>query len=353
MWLVTVSLFVITLAFFEWFWRHQGHLPSVPDNVRLWAIHRADVYESFGKKKLVIVGASRAQTGLVPSVVGGILPEFGVKMLAVAGSPTTGVIEDLCRDPDFSGIVLWDIDAQWLSTPPGETRRDYAHTRFFHDDYRSLRSLDKNANCVIAAWFQSRFVTLSPRLTLPALVRSRFRPEMDYVAMDFDRYRITRYGYGMLTPWERERRRRHHADAAWRKFRIVEIHNFDSVMTKHIRLSREMLRARGGDLLFLRMPTTGDRWVSEQISAPRASFWNRIDSLTGATTIHFRDYPELSEFDCPDMSHLDASDAPEFTRRLALILRRKLEEDGILPATKPPTRRVGQSAFAAPATAPR
>lgn len=41
---------------------------------------------------------------------------------------------------------------------------------------------------------------------------------------------------------------------------------------------------------------------------------------------YFSDYPELSSYDCPDLLHLDATNAPEFTRRLSFVIRQKLSK---------------------------
>ncbi|MDB4956488.1 MAG: hypothetical protein JWO36_4057, partial [Myxococcales bacterium] len=38
------------------------------------------------------------------------------------------------------------------------------------------------------------------------------------------------------------------------------------------------------------------------------------------TGIHFADYPSLQAFSQPDESHIELAMAPEFTRRLELIL---------------------------------
>jgi hypothetical protein len=52
-------------------------------------------------------------------------------------------------------------------------------------------------------------------------------------------------------------------------------------------------------------------------------FWDRLAKTTRATTIHFKDYPSLSDFECPDTSHIDSKDGPRFTKALIDILVEK------------------------------
>jgi hypothetical protein len=47
-------------------------------------------------------------------------------------------------------------------------------------------------------------------------------------------------------------------------------------------------------------------------------------AVTGAPGIHFEDHTELSEFNCPEWSHLDGPDAAEFTRKLLPLVETAL-----------------------------
>ena len=79
----------------------------------------------------------------------------------------------------------------------------------------------------------------------------------------------------------------------------------------------------------VRMPSTGGVWKIEDNFMPKTKYWDRIEPLTRIKTIHFLDYPQLSKYSCPDLSHLDEIDAPEFTRSLSVIIKQKLEENEI------------------------
>ena len=84
------------------------------------------------------------------------------------------------------------------------------------------------------------------------------------------------------------------------------------------------IRARGGQVIFVRMPTSEPLWTRQARAYPRADYWDRFAAASGSPTIHFADYPSLSCFECPDYSHLDASDAPAFSHALGRVVMEKL-----------------------------
>ncbi len=84
------------------------------------------------------------------------------------------------------------------------------------------------------------------------------------------------------------------------------------------------IRKRGGNVFLIRLPTTGMQWKTDEADAPKAQYWDSLATLSGMESIHFRDYPELNTFDCPDESHLDGTDVIEFTKRFGRILRQML-----------------------------
>jgi hypothetical protein len=76
------------------------------------------------------------------------------------------------------------------------------------------------------------------------------------------------------------------------------------------------LRARGGNVVFVRAPSSGDRWDLEEQYHPKASNWDQFATASIAPCLHFRDYAAMRDCQCPDESHLDARDSPRFTRSL-------------------------------------
>src|SRR5438477_450932 len=86
----------------------------------------------------------------------------------------------------------------------------------------------------------------------------------------------------------------------------------------------EKLRARGGKVVFVRLPVTGGLKALEDKTTPRGQTWDPLLQGTGAPGIYFEDFPELAGFNCPQWSHLSAGDSVEFSKRLVPHLRAAL-----------------------------
>src|SRR5690606_27900775 len=81
-----------------------------------------------------------------------------------------------------------------------------------------------------------------------------------------------------------------------------------------------LIHARGGKVIYLRMPTCDERWKADELTMPKRRFWDRLARVSRATLVHFKDHSTLSTFECPDTSHIDSKDGPRFTRALIDIL---------------------------------
>jgi hypothetical protein len=82
------------------------------------------------------------------------------------------------------------------------------------------------------------------------------------------------------------------------------------------------IRARGGNVVFVRFPASGPAYSSEARSFPRSLSWEPLLHKTGATGVNFADHPQLQGYNLPEWSHMSAADAPRFTQALAgLIVR--------------------------------
>jgi hypothetical protein len=96
-----------------------------------------------------------------------------------------------------------------------------------------------------------------------------------------------------------------------------------SAMIHSVKHSLDQIRARGGHVLFLRMPSDGPFREAEKKSYPREKYWDRLLSETKTDGIYFEDYPELSKYRCLDWSHLTPADTKTFTIDLMKIIEHK------------------------------
>lgn len=75
-------------------------------------------------------------------------------------------------------------------------------------------------------------------------------------------------------------------------------------------------------MLFVRTPSSGDVWKAEEYVFKRNEYWDRLLSFTNLPGIHFKDFPSINNFNCPEWSHLSQSDAVIFTKSLITILEK-------------------------------
>ncbi len=85
------------------------------------------------------------------------------------------------------------------------------------------------------------------------------------------------------------------------------------------------IRKRGGEVIFIRPPSSGEDWKIENIVNPRPAYYDALLTSTKTQGIHFLDYSETADLICVDGSHLSPQDAVIYTRHLIKILR---EEKG-------------------------
>ncbi len=305
---------------YQFYLAKSGYQTSIDDTVPFWSEKRAQVYTAHGRKALVIAGFSRAHLGLVTEILRKQFPSMNVVQLSIDAKPAYSVLKDLAEDPRFDGWILCDT--------PGMVGPDLS-AKPWVENYRAasrdwlgvFEAADKKYNTLIKAWLSDRFIFLGSEARPVKMLYFYNKPI--YVRMEYDRHRPAHYRT-MLDPKDLEGMRQQliesarpepgfeftaQTEAAIEKFSRTELRRFNDLMEK-----------KGGKLIFLRMPTTGQRWVYDEIRFPKR-VWDRIHEWSGITTVHFKDYPQLSEFECPDGSHLDADDAPLFTDLLAVILK--------------------------------
>ena len=82
----------------------------------------------------------------------------------------------------------------------------------------------------------------------------------------------------------------------------------------------ERFIAKGGNLILLRCPSTGNDRIGENMILPRTDFWDELVKQTNVKSYHYEDYEQFKNLECPEWSHLSASDAKFFTEELAKIM---------------------------------
>jgi hypothetical protein len=290
--------------------RARGFQPSVKDDEYLWALERRRASDD-SPTTMAILGASRILLAFSPTAFAEELPRWKYVQLAVQGSRPLGALIDLAMDPSFRGVAVIDIvELNFNAEGLDSLKRELGAFR------RGWRAIGELAERSLSKRVQEHLAILSTGglRALRSLWSTGAWPAPSYTTTAADR---TRYADYSLVDAE-----------ARRKQRVARIDRWsDSLDLKGwlaeplaLEVFVAMIQARGGNVVFVRMPTCDERWTYDESVAPKAEYWDRFAAVTRATTIHFADYPQLSNFECPDTSHIDSSDGPRFTRALLDIL---------------------------------
>jgi hypothetical protein len=102
------------------------------------------------------------------------------------------------------------------------------------------------------------------------------------------------------------------------------------------------LRTRGVQVLFVRMPSSGEFLAYENLLYPRARSWKALLAATAAPGIHFEDYPQLQGYYLPEWSHMPLAEGERFTAALYEIIMREFWGPAAGAGTAPPAGTPGR-----------
>lgn len=311
-WLAVSVVVVLLVVHYELFLRSRGYRPSVKDDEYAWAWERGRVSDG-SPTTVALVGSSRIMLDFSPDTFRHVLPGWRYVQLGVNGTTPMITLFDLASDPDFRGVAIVDVSERAFNHAAW-----FAQQRYVDTYHRRARVIGAMAERWLATQIQSRLALLSARglVILDHLWRTESWPNPPYVTTRADRTRSADFS---LTDVERKRQRRVAAMEAWEDEKPdAQVWLADAL---GIEPAIEAIQARGGQVVYVRMPTCDERWDADERMFPKAVFWDQLVARTRAITIHFKDYPALANFRCPDTSHLDTRDAPAFTRGLLEVLR--------------------------------
>jgi hypothetical protein len=311
-WLVVAAAVLVVVVGFELFLRGRGYQPSIKDDEYTWAWQRARVADD-SSRTVALLGSSRIMLAFSGEAFTQALPGYRFAQLGINGTTPIGALWDLARDEHFRGVAIVDIseggmyETSWIAQDK--------QIAAYHHRHRAVGAM---AESWLAVRVQSRLALLATRglSTWGKWLRNGSWPRPPYVVMHPDR---TRFADFSLADLERERRVRIAQMESW----DVRQGDGDAWLAQALEIEPAIaqIEARGGKVVYVRMPTCDQRWANEEQMYPKAVFWDRLAAKTHAVTVHFKDFPELSRFECPDTSHIAGSDGPAFTRALLDILR--------------------------------
>ena len=241
-------------------------------------------------------------------------------------------MENLANDNNFKGKLIIDVtEGLFFSTSPNNSETPEKDIKYYKEQTPA-----QWAGFRINHLLESQLVFLDKdRLSLNAMLsnlRIPNRPgvfEFPIFPPDFGRVKYDRQEY-MTKFFETDTNQQNQVRGIWDFFRKLSKDppasgtKLDSIFTS-VKSAIDKIKARGGQVIFVRTPSSGPYLMGEKKGFPREKYWDRLLTFTNCKGIHFEDYSAIAHFECPEFSHLKQSDAIVFTENFIKILQ---EEKG-------------------------
>jgi hypothetical protein len=312
-WILLIILLVVTLGTYESHLKALGHRHSIASDVNLWSYYRDMANKN--SETLVILGASRAQLGLDMNTIKTKFPEKDVIQLTVNGQFPMLTLEEMANDPDFTGDIWLSIVAQSLEPVYWDMQQEY------NQHFKESSTTYKQLEAVIKANIQYQFRFLHSELQLQKVIdhyqKHGVFPIPLYVAENPDLSKS-----GDYSKQNSDHLVNHFVTQKAQNYKNqppMDVKDFDQMVSR-FNTAVERIRSKGGNIWVIRMPTDKGHWDLDERFYPKTMYWDRITEQVNAGFIHFIDHASLREFDLPDSSHLDQTDAPIFTENLIKIM---------------------------------
>lgn len=319
-----VYAFTMLLAFglllvIEVFWRSQGAFPDYVDDRGRWADVREAVGRDAGPNATALIGRSRIRLGFAMPVLETLQPGAKAYELAIDALGPVVTFERLVTQSKFAGVVIFSLRPIDLSAGNWDGQIE------FNEFFETKWNLNQKLNFIADDFLQGRLITRSPRYGIDRVINDvvldgQLPPSPNY--MRNLRWREADADYTLVDLGPNDDAPRKTAgiqplSAEGRNQWLQQAEQF-------AQLARQ-LQARGGRLVLVRFPTAEFLWARDDAVYPKDEYWDYLVELTGATGIHFMDYPQLQQFRLPDGRHLDQRDKGTFTA----FLIEKMQRQGV------------------------
>jgi len=296
---------------------------SYDDNEALWADKRAMVYEP-PDQATVFIGSSRMRFDIDIPLWKRLTGEHAVQLAQDGGDPRP-VLADLASDKNFKGKLLIDVtEGIFFYKDEAPTTRQIKYYHNITPTQRFSFRVDRFLESQLVFLDQENFAfnimlnhIILPRR--PGVVPDVVWPVAGTV-INYDRQEYFTPAY--LADSTQKNKTKAIWDFFFKEYPDTPVtgKKLDSLILS-VKANIDKIKARGGQVIFTRTPSSGTYRERENKDYPRALYWNRLLELTGCQGIYFEDYPAIAHFTCPEWSHLTPADASIFTENLANILR--------------------------------
>lgn len=332
--IVALVLFLAGAAAWEAYWRAQEFVPAYRNSDGQWAEARRKV-DRDESGATVLLGSSRMQFDIDLDVW---REETGVEpvQLALEGSNPLPLLTHLSEDEDFDGLLVVGITPPLIMMPgiglregvlrhyETESPAQWMGQQLSYPLERTFASynFDTALFTVLARqpWWPERPGFETPPPAVRKIENMRRNRQAD-----------------LWTRVETDTAYNEIVTGAWRAIieslpppppEDVAREQFEALLER-IAADVGRIRERGGEVVFVRLPSSGYFREAEARMTPREQVWENVLAAADAVGVHFEDYPELADIPTPEWSHVSARDKDRLTRALVGILRQRLAERGI------------------------
>ncbi|RYD74856.1 MAG: hypothetical protein EOP53_17500 [Sphingobacteriales bacterium] len=324
-----LALMLTTIAVISWelYNRSKGFDISYDDGGPLWTNKRKMLNEP-PANTTVFVGSSRIKFDLDAELWQKLTGTKAVQLSCVGSTPLP-IFLDVAADEKFKGRMVVDVtEVLFFSDAPPNRMTPDENLKYFKEETPAQK-----AGFYVNEFLESNFVFLDKdRLSLNAkLAKLRIpnRPgvfEFPLFPDGFGRSKFTRQEY-MTPQFLTDTNQINQVRGIWgflaemgKRQPPTAGAKLDSMLLV-IKTAVDKIRARGGDVLFVRTPSTGPFWMGENMAYPREKYFDRLLQFTNSKGIHFLDYEATKNLPCPDFSHLSMADASLYTKELVRIMQ--------------------------------
>ncbi|NND62484.1 MAG: hypothetical protein HKN48_04760 [Flavobacteriaceae bacterium] len=335
---VALTLGLILVIAWEFYWRSQGVEPNLDDNKELWAQQRAKLEKPNGDE-VVFIGSSRIlfdiqldiwreQTGTEPV------------MLAYQGSSPLPIFKDIVENTEYRGPLIVGITPGlfFSTTFPqaspikrAQSRLDHYYSRTYAQRINQHLSvpLQNNLAFIMAtdeSWDDDvDLKTLLRHIKLGERAGPREAPFNNFEKTSLDR------NVEMSAKTTTDTAFANTVKKVWQSIFSRDMPPPDKNSTTEFFLKyANQYQKEGGSIILVRCPSDGFFKEMEANGLPRARFWDSLVNTSKIPGYHYDDYPQFQNLNLPEWSHLSKEDADFFTAELIKIMK----EDGVLTQAK-------------------
>jgi hypothetical protein len=330
-----ILVLVLLVAFgagWELYWRSRGFHPTYNDDKVLWASKRKEVYMP-ADQATVFIGPSRIKFDLDIPTWERLTGEKAIQ-LAIVGTSCRLILNDLANDKKFKGKLI--IDATEFTIFSGVAQRDKSAIQTL--DYYHKETPSQKTSSAINHALESKLVFLEEsKFGLNSLLYGMHIPNRpgvigppafpkEFSVSSFDRQTLMTPMFLSDTHLQNIQINNWVQRNGWIKKSLTDktVHGLkgDSLIAVFDQIKRavDKIKSRGGQVVFVRPPSSGGYKKAEAIVYPRQEYWDKLLAYTNTQGIYYSDYPEISNIVCPEWSHLAPKDAIVYTETLVRVI---------------------------------